>query len=68
MIAPKTLRSAMPDRLSLDPRFDFIVRSDGVIELTPAGFRRMRQAHSAGLDAVIEIDNREAFRFPAAQP
>jgi hypothetical protein len=63
-----TLRSAMPDRLSLDPRFDFIVRSDGVIELTPVGFRRMRQAHSAGLDAVIEIDNRGAFRFPAAQP
>lgn len=58
----------MPDRLSLDPSLDFIVRDDGVIELTRAGFKRLGQAHSAGLDAVIEIDNREVFRFPAAKP
>jgi len=36
-----------------------------MIELTKAGFRRMGQAHSAGLDAVIKIDRRDVFRFPA---
>jgi hypothetical protein len=36
-----------------------------MIELIEAGFRRMRQAHSAGLDTVIEIDRRDVFRFPA---
>jgi hypothetical protein len=36
-----------------------------MIELTEAGFRRMRQAHSAGLHTVIEIDGRDVFRFPA---
>ena len=68
MIALISMNSAMPDRLSLDPSYDFFVRDDGVIELTDAGFKRMGQAHSAGLDAVIEIDHREVFRFPAAKP
>jgi hypothetical protein len=68
MIALISTNSAMPDHLSLDPSHDFIVRDDGVIELTQAGFKRMGQAHSAGLDAVIEIDHREIFRFPAAKP
>jgi hypothetical protein len=35
-----------------------------MIELTKAGFRRMGQAHSA-VDAVIKIDRRDVFRFPA---
>ena len=68
MIALISMNTAMPDHLSLDPTYDFIVRDDGVIELTQAGFKRMGQAHSAGLDAVIEIDHREVFRFPAAKP
>jgi hypothetical protein len=68
MIALISMNSAMPDRLSLDPSYDFVIRADGVIELTEAGFKRMGQAHSAGLDAVIEIDHRELFRFPAAKP
>ena len=42
---------AMSDRLPLDPGLDFVVHNDGTIELTEAGFRRMAQAHSAGLDA-----------------
>jgi hypothetical protein len=29
-----------------------------MIELTEAGFRRMGQAHSAGLDTVIEVEGR----------
>jgi hypothetical protein len=37
-----------------------------MIELTEAGFRRMGQAHSAGLDAVIEVDRRDLLRFPAS--
>jgi hypothetical protein len=41
----------MCDRLPLDPGLDFVVHDDGTIELTEAGFRRMAQAHSAGLDA-----------------
>jgi hypothetical protein len=53
------------DRLRLDPDLDFIVQDDGVIELTEAGFRRMVQAHSAGLDAVIGVDRRELLRLPA---
>ena len=28
-------------------------------------FRRMGQARSAGLEAVINVDRREVFRFPA---
>src|SRR5262245_51298489 len=60
-------RAALPsaDRIRLDPDLDFIVHDDGVIELTEAGFRRMVQAHSAGLDAVIGVDRREVLRLPA---
>jgi hypothetical protein len=60
-------RAALPsaDHLPLDPDLDFIVHAEGVIELTEAGFRRMVQAHSAGLDAVIEVDRREVLRLPA---
>jgi len=53
------------NRLSLDPNLDFVVHEDGMIELTEAGFRRMVQAHSAGLDAVIGINRREVLRLPA---
>ena len=58
----------MSDRLPLDPGLDFVVRDDGTIELTEAGFRRMAQAHSAGLDAVIGVDRRDLLRFPAPKP
>ena len=51
--------------LCLDPNLDFVVHDDGAIELTEAGFRRMVQAHSAGLDAVIAVDRREVLRVPA---
>jgi len=53
------------DRIRLDPELDFVVHDDGVIELTEAGFRRMVQAHSAGLDAVIVVDRREVLRLRA---
>jgi hypothetical protein len=59
-VAPSSL-----DRIRLDPDLDFIVHADEVIELTEAGFRRMVQAHSAGLDAVIGVDRREVLRLPA---
>jgi hypothetical protein len=55
----------MPDRLPLDPGLDFVVHDDGSIDLTEAGFRRMAQAHSAGLDAVIWVDRHDLLRFPA---
>jgi hypothetical protein len=42
----------MPDCLPLDPNLDFVVHDDGMIELTEAGFRRMGQAHSAGVRLV----------------
>jgi hypothetical protein len=35
---------------------DFVFHKDEMIELTEAGFRRMGQAHSAGIDTVIEVD------------
>jgi hypothetical protein len=59
--------AALPpvNRLSLDPNLDFVVHEDGMIELTEAGFRRMVQAHSAGLDAVIGINRREVLRLRA---
>ena len=53
------------DRLVLDAGLDFVLHKDG-IELTEAGFRRMVQAHSAGLDTVIEVDRRYLLRFPAS--
>jgi hypothetical protein len=59
------LVKAILDPLPLDPGLDFIVLDDGAIELTEAGFRRMVQAHSAGLDAVIGIDGRDVLRLPA---
>jgi len=66
--APSLVPASSPiDRLVLDPGLDFVVHDDGMIELTEAGFRRMRQARSAGLDTVIKIDRREAFRFPATK-
>jgi hypothetical protein len=59
------LVKALPDRLPLDPGLDFIVLDDGAIELTETGFRRMVQAHSAGLDVVIGVDGRDVLRLPA---
>jgi hypothetical protein len=61
---PRAAPSAL-DRIRLDPDLDFIVHDDGAIELTEAGFRRMVQAHSAGLDAVIGVDRRDLLRLPA---
>jgi hypothetical protein len=61
---PRAAPSSL-DRIRLDPNLDFIVHDDGVIELTEAGFWRMVQAHSAGLDAVIGVDRREVLRVPA---
>jgi hypothetical protein len=60
-----SLASFSIDRLYLDPGLDFVVHADGTIELTEAGFRRMGQAHSAGLDTVIEVDGRDRLYFPA---
>ena len=54
------------DRLVLDAGLDFVFHKDGMIELTEAGFRRMVQAHSAGLDTFIEVDRRYLLRFPAS--
>jgi hypothetical protein len=62
------LASFSIDRLYLDPGLDFVVHADGTIELTEAGFRRMGQAHSAGLDTVIEVDGRDRLYFPAPSP
>ena len=59
------LAKAIPERVSLDLGLDFVVHDDGAIELTETGFRRMAQAHSAGLDAVIGLDRRDVLRFPA---
>ena len=72
VVAPCThfdlsLGRGMPDCLTLDPGLDFVLHDDGMIELTEAGFRRMGQAHSAGLGIVIEIDRRDVFRFPATK-
>jgi hypothetical protein len=59
------LAKAILDPLPLDPALDFIVLDDGPIELTETGFRRMVQAHSAGLDVVIGVDGRDLLRLPA---
>lgn len=53
------LAKAIPDRLFLDQGLDFVVHEDGAIEVTPTGFWRMSQAHSAGLDVVIGVDSRD---------
>jgi len=67
--APSLVPAPSPiDQLVLDAGLDFIFHKDGMIELTEAGFRRMGQAHSAGLDAVIGIDGREVLRFLAPKP
>jgi hypothetical protein len=65
--APSLVPAPSPiDRLVLDAGLDFVCHKDGMIELTEAGFRRMGQAHSAGLDTVIEVDRRYLLRFPAS--
>ena len=65
--APSLVPAPSPiDRLVLDAGLDFVFHKDGMIELTEAGFRRMGQAHSAGLDTVIEVDRRCLLRFPAS--
>ena len=61
-----SLAKAVPGCLLLDPGLDFVAH-DGKIELTKAGFRRMGQAHSAGLDTVIKIDRHDVSRFPATK-
>ena len=67
--APPLVPAPPPiERLALDPGLDFIFHKDGMIELTEAGFRRMGQAHSAGLDTVIEVDRRSLLHFPASKP
>jgi hypothetical protein len=71
VVAPQhfalSLARAMPDCLTLDPGLDFVLHDDGMIELTEAGFRRIGQAHSAGLGTVIEVDRRDVFRYPATK-
>ena len=72
VVAPCThfdlsLGRGMPDCLTLDPGLDFVLHDDGMIELTEAGFRRMGQAHSAGLGTVIKIERRDVFRFSATK-
>jgi hypothetical protein len=65
--APSLAPAPCPiDRLVLDPGLDFVCHKDGIIELTVVGFRRMGQAHSAGLDTVIEVDRRYLLCFPAS--
>jgi hypothetical protein len=65
--APSLVPAPSPiDPLVLDAGLDFVFHKDGLIELTEAGFRRMGQAHSAGLDTVIEVDRRCLLRFPAS--
>ena len=65
--APSLVPAPSPiDRLVLDAGLDFVCQEDGMIELTEAGFRRMGQAHSAGLDTVIEVERRYLLRFPAS--
>ena len=65
--APSLVPAPSPiDRLVLDAGLDFVCHKDGMIELTEVGFRRMGQAHSAGLDTVIEVDRRYLLRFPAS--
>ena len=65
--APSLVPAPSPiDRLVLDAGLDFVCHKNGMIELTEAGFRRMGQAHSAGLDTVIEVDRRYLLRFPAS--
>ena len=67
--APSLVPAPSPiDRLVLDPGLDFVFHKDGMIELTEAGFRRMGQAHSAGLDTVIEVDRRYLLHLPASKP
>ena len=58
------LAKAIPDRLFLDQGLDFVVHEDGAIEVTPTGFWRMSQAHSAGLDVVIGDDSPDLLRLP----
>jgi hypothetical protein len=66
--APSLVPAPPPiDRLVLDPGLDFIFHKDGMIELTEAGFRRMGQAYSAGIDTVIEVDRRCVLHFPASR-
>ena len=68
-MAPSLVPAPSPiDRLVLDAGLDFIFHKDGMIELTEAGFRRMGQAHSAGLDTVIEVDQRYLLHYPASKP
>src|SRR5262249_35668376 len=65
--APSLVPAPSPiDRLVLEAGLDFVCHKDGMIELTEAGFRRMGQAHSAGLDTVIEVDRRYLLFFPAS--
>ena len=65
--APSLIPAPSP-MLVLDPGLDFVFHKDGMIELTEAGFRRMGQAHSAGLDTIIEVDRRYLLYLPASKP
>src|SRR5262249_26353990 len=67
--APSGVPAFSPiDRFARDPGLDSVVHDDGeMIELTEAGFRRMRQAPSAALDPVIKTDRREVSRSPATK-
>ena len=63
-------QAALPsvDHLRLDRDLDFVVHNDGVVELTEVGFRRLGQAHAAGLGVVLAVDGREVLRFPGPNP
>src|SRR5262249_25415252 len=67
--APSVVPASSPsERLLRDGGLVFFVHDDGeMIELTEAGFRRMRQAPPAAPDPVIKIDRREVSRSPATK-
>jgi hypothetical protein len=55
----------MADPLILLEANDYVVEHGDCAVLTEAGFQAMTEAHAAGRDVVIRVDELVVFRFPA---
>jgi hypothetical protein len=55
----------MADPLILLEANDYVLEHGGSPILTEAGFKAMTEAHAAGRDVIIQVDDLIVFRFPA---
>jgi hypothetical protein len=63
--AAKAYDARMADPLILLEANDYVLEHGDCPVLTESGFKAMTEAHAAGRDVIIRVDEFVVFRFPA---